>query len=145
MFNRDLIAERLAIIQTAVARLRLLASMPLERFAHDEDAIDIAENRLRRALEALFDLGRHLVVKSGLGVPADYRSVIEKLREGRIIPEEFARQIAGMAGYRNRLVHEYNKVTPAELYGIIQHRLSDLMLFCRYVVDYLQRKESGNG
>ncbi|MGI6284790.1 HepT-like ribonuclease domain-containing protein [Neomoorella humiferrea] len=69
MFNEELIAARLGIIHSAIRRLQLLARMPREQFLHDEYAVDIAENRLRRALEALFYLVRHLVVKSGLGVP----------------------------------------------------------------------------
>ncbi len=77
MYNQSLLSERVGIITASVNRLKLLANIPLEQFRIDEDAIDIAENRLRRALEALFDLGRHVVIKSGYGVPADYRSVIE--------------------------------------------------------------------
>ncbi len=138
MFNQELITERIGIIQNSVKRLNALAVMPAEQFCENEDAVDIAENRLRRALEALFDLGRHLVVKSGLGVPSDYRSVIEKLKAGRIIPPEFAQKITGMAGYRNRLIHEYNKITPGELHEILQTRLNDLTLFCNYIVDYIQ-------
>ncbi len=138
MYNHDLVAERIGIIRSSVKRLKLLAEMPKERFCRDEDSVDIAENRLRRALEALFDLGRHLVVKSGTGVPSDYRSVIDKLIEVQVLPEGFGRRITGMAGYRNRLIHEYNKVTPEELYEIMQTRLSELSLFCQYVADYLQ-------
>ena len=138
MLNRLLIMERLNIIRTSVKRLKVLAEMPKEEFCTNEDAIDVAENRLRRALEALFDLGRHLLVKSGTGIPSDYRSVIRMLHENRILPEDYANKIAGMAGYRNRLIHDYNKVTPEELYHILQTRLNDLELFCQYVVDYVQ-------
>lgn len=110
MYNQTLIADRLAIIHNTVKRLKLLAEMSLQEFIHNEDAVDIAENRLRRAIEAIFDLGRHLVVKTGSGIPRDYRSVIEMLRELKILPDGFARQIEGLAGYRNRLIHDYNKV-----------------------------------
>lgn len=143
LYNQGLITERLGIIQSSVKRLELFTLITKEQFCHNEDAVDIAENRLRRALEALFDLGRHLVVKSGAGIPADYRSVIEKLRESQVIPTDFARQISGMAGYRNRLIHDYNKVTPGELYEIIQNRLSDLTIFCDCVISYLQREQNG--
>lgn len=136
MYNKNLIAERLNIIRSAVKRLKLLAQIPAEEFCSNEDYIDIAENRLRRAIEALFDLGRHLVVKTGTGVPSDYRSVIKLLTDSGIIPDEFSRQIAGMSGYRNRLIHDYNKVTPEELYQVLQTRLSDFELFCQYIVDY---------
>lgn len=137
MYNYALITERLTIIRNAVQRLELLSKMPVDEFCRNEDAVDIAENRLRHALEALFDLGRHLVVKSGAGVPSDYRSVIIMLRENNILPEDYARQIEGMAGYRNRLIHDYNKVTPEELYVIIENRLSDLNLFCQYIADHI--------
>lgn len=142
MYNLGLITERTNIIRSVVKRLKLLAEMPLEEFCSNEDAVDIAENRLRRALEALFDLGRHLVVKSGAGIPSDYRSVIEMMKESKILPENYANRIAGMAGYRNRLIHNYNKVTPRELYQIMQTRLSDFELFCRYVTDYIQKSSS---
>lgn len=138
MYNPDLVTERLNIIRGAVKRLEVLAQVPAEEFSRNEDFVDIAENRLRRAIEALFDLGRHLVVKTGTGVPKDYRSVIDMLKDADIIPVEFAVRIAGMAGYRNRLIHEYNKVTPEELHYFLQNRLSDFELFCQYVVDYLK-------
>jgi uncharacterized protein YutE (UPF0331/DUF86 family) len=141
LFNLALIAERLNVIRNAVNRLRLLAEMPAEEFCRSEDAVDIAENRLRRAIEALFDLGRHLVVKSGAGVPPDYRSVIELLRESGMLPGHFAARIEGMAGYRNRIVHDYNKVTPQELYQVLDTRLADFDLFCQYIVDYLEKNK----
>lgn len=137
MYNYALITERLKIIHNAVQRLELLSKMPVDEFCRNEDAVDIAENRLRHALEALFDLGRHLVVKSGAGVPSDYRSVIIMLRENNILPEDYARQVEGMAGYRNRLIHDYNKVTPEELFLIIETRLTDLNLFCKYIADHI--------
>ncbi len=140
MYNQKLITERMAIIQSAVKRLNRLAELPRQEFLQNEDAVDIAENRLRRALEALFDLGRHLVVKSGLGIPQDYRSIIEKLEKGKILPADFANKIMGMAGYRNRLIHEYNKVTPEELYEILHTRLGDFVSFCEHVVRYLEDK-----
>jgi len=140
LYNLVLITDRLNIIRNSVKRLHALAEMPEKDFCTNEDAIDIAENRLRRALEAIFDLGRHLLVKSGAGVPPDYRSVIIMLSENSILPEDYANKITGMAGYRNRLIHDYNKVTPEELYNVLQTRLADLDLFCRHVVDYLQRR-----
>ncbi|MCL4424323.1 MAG: DUF86 domain-containing protein [Firmicutes bacterium] len=139
MYNRALIDERISIISSSIKRLSLLAQLPREKFCRDEDAIDIAENRLRRALEAVFDLGRHLVVKAGWGIPHDYRSVIDLLAQSKVLPADFAQRIVGMAGYRNRLIHDYNKITPEELYEIVQTRLTDFESFQRYVVEFLEQ------
>ena len=140
MYNNTLINDRIGIINSAVNRLNSLIKLPLEQFREDENAIDIAENRLRKALEALFDLGRHIVVKSGVGLPSDYRSVIEKLKEINCISSEFAQQIIGMAGYRNRLIHDYNRVTPDEIYEIVQNRIQDFILFCNYIIEYIKKQ-----
>lgn len=140
MYNDSLISERVGIITSSVNRLKILAAEPLEHFKVNNDAVDIAENRLRKALEALFDLGRHVVIKSGLGVPADYRSVIEKLREAGCLPEDFTQKIIGIAGYRNRIIHDYNKVTPEELHYIMQNRLQDLTQFCKYILDFISNR-----
>ena len=137
MFNQQLVAERLEIIRAAVVRLKKIAKVSLEEFEDNEDLQDIAENRLRRALEALFDLGRHLAVKSGAGIPQDYRSIIVLLKDKGVFPTDYAEQIYGMAGYRNRLIHDYNKVTPAELHSILQTKLTDLERFCKYVAHYI--------
>ena len=32
-----------------------------------------------------------------------------------------------MAGYRNRLTHHYDEVTPEELFGIVTERLGDVV------------------
>ncbi len=142
MYNYSLISERVGIITNSVNRLKILAAQPFEQFRMDEDAIDIAENRLRKALEALFDFGRHVVVKSGLGIPADYRSVIDKLREAGCLPTDFAQSIIGIAGYQNRIIHDYNKVTPEELHDIMQNRLTDLTRFCQYVLDFTNKDKN---
>lgn len=136
--NQDLIAEKVNIIRSAVQRLKLLAQMPGEEFCGNEDFVDIAENRLRLAMEALFDLGHHLVVKAGTGVPSDYRSLIKLLTDSGIIPDGFARQIVGMSTYRKRLIHDNNKVVPEELYQLLKFRLSDFESFCQYGIDYLR-------
>ncbi len=47
------------------------------------DNFAIAEHHLRRALEAVLDIGRHIVAKKGLGRPEDYRGIFELLGHGR--------------------------------------------------------------
>ncbi|MGB9662661.1 MAG: DUF86 domain-containing protein [Moorellaceae bacterium] len=67
---------------------------------------------------------------------------MEKLKDAQILPADFAQKIIGMAGYRNRLIHEYSKVTPEELYEILENWLNDLTLFCHYIVSYLEKESS---
>lgn len=138
--NINLARERVDLIYASVRRLEKLAELSPDEFAADPDHFAIAEHHLRRALEAVFDVGRHIIAKEGWGHPQDYRSIIMLLGQNKVIPLEFARQISGMAGYRNRLVHGYAEVSPEEMHGLLRRRLGDLKAFCRYVLEYLSAR-----
>lgn len=77
MFNEQLVADHTQLIQASIARLKSLASLSWEEFAGNPDNFAIAEHHLRRALQAVLDLGRHVVVKAGLGNPANYRDIFD--------------------------------------------------------------------
>jgi len=61
----------------------------------------------------------------------NYQLIEERLTQIRV-------SFCGMAGYRNRLVHEYAKITPEEIHKIIQERLDDFALFSTYILNYLE-------
>jgi len=111
------------------AMLEGVASLPLdslEASLEDPRTLAAGESYLRRALEALLDLGRHLLAK-GCGVAAsEYKEIASKLGETGILPPRQTERFIQMAGYRNRLVHFYDEITPRELYGILTEHLSDV-------------------
>lgn len=139
MVNREKILEKTDLIYKSLQRLKELVTLTESRFYENPDNFAIAEHHLRRSLESLFDIGRHIMAKKGLGHPTDYRSIITAMAGEGVIPVEFADKVKGMAGYRNRLVHGYAEVTSAEMYNLISNRLNDFELFCKYVLLYLDR------
>ncbi len=138
-----LVYDRAAIIDKSLHRLERLSELSLEEFAQNPDNYAIAEHYLRIGLEALFDIGRHILVKSGFGKPEDYRDILILLGRYGIIPQEFMDRVKGMAGYRNRLVHMYNEVDVDELFGIICNHRKDIKEFASYLIDYVKKAEPG--
>jgi len=47
-----------------------------------------------------------------------------------------------MAGYRDRLVHFYEEITPKELYQIVTGDLGDLEIFAQAVVGVINKPEN---
>lgn len=111
--------------------LRGIESLPLaslEELTADPRMVAAGESYLRRALEALLDLGRHLLAK-GFGIAAvEYKDVPRRLGEVGVLDFAHAELLTRMAGYRHRLVHEYHKVEAAELYTILSEHRADLAL-----------------
>jgi uncharacterized protein YutE (UPF0331/DUF86 family) len=137
-FNERLIADNVQVIRRGLARMRQMASGSREAFLASDDNYAIVEHHLRRSLEALFDLGRHIVVKAGMGNPGTYSEVLALLRDGNVISGEFYERIQGMAGYRNRLVHEYHRVTPDELWQIISEDLEDIEMLLGHLLRFVR-------
>jgi len=141
MVNREMVLDRISIIKGSYKRLKELAALPQEKFNQDEDCYAIAEHHLRRALEAILDIGRHICVKDNLGQPTDYTEIIEILGKKDILNKDFSEKIKGIAGYRNRLVHMYNQVSYKELYDILNSRIDDFKQFNSQIINYMNQKK----
>lgn len=120
------ILDRLETIDSLLREIRSLPLNDRDLFFADRRNIWAAESCLRRSLEALFDIGRHILARGyGLGV-SEYKEIALKLKEQGILREKEANLLQILAGYRNRLVHFYHEVSPEELFGICAHQLGDL-------------------
>ena len=122
----QVIAERSAWIRDMLEKLKALPLESFESFISDRRNPASAESYLRRALEALLDLGRHILAKGfGLAV-TEYKEIAQRLAEQGIVSAEDGRTLEKMAGYRNRMVHFYQEISNRELYEICSHQLGDV-------------------
>ncbi|MFQ5739270.1 MAG: DUF86 domain-containing protein [Acidobacteriota bacterium] len=106
-----------------------IEQLPLDDFSHfqsDRRNLAAADSYLRRALEALLDLGRHVAAR-GYGRPVtEYRRVGPALVEAEVLDEAEGLMLRKMAGYRNRLVHFYQEISDWELFEICIENLNDI-------------------
>ena len=107
----------------------LIASLPLESleaFTENQHTPASAESYLRRGLEALFDLGRHVLAKGFGRADTEYKAIARELYEVGVVDASLSKTMVEMAGYRNRLVHFYHEVTIEELFRVCTENLSDI-------------------
>jgi len=98
----------------------------------------IIEHGLQLCIQIVLDIGNHILAEEGIVVD-EYSDIFAELARMNILPEKFAQDISGMAGFRNILVHEYAKVNKAKVAEVLNHRLGDFREFARYIVKYLDR------
>ncbi len=112
----------LALVLSALRRLRGLR--PEDR----ADMVNVlaAERALHVAAEAIFDVGHHVLAGRGLPIPSTYREVIPALIHAGVLAPAFEARLAGLAGLRNLLVHDYGDIDATQLWAMIDTRLEDL-------------------
>ena len=124
--SKRVILERVGWTRKMLDKLGTLPLASLELFTADDRNIAAAESYLRRALESLFDLGRHILAKGfGQGV-TEYKEIATQLALLGLLENPEADGMREMAGYRNRLTHFYHEVSARELYDISANRASDI-------------------
>lgn len=145
--SAKVVAERSEWIRKMLEGLRALPLDTLSSFRADPRTIPAAESFLRRALEALLDLGRHVLAKGFGDAPAEYREVARQLGAREVLEPDEAELFGRMAGYRNRLVHFYDEVSEEELHEICTARLAEIERILggiqRWIRDHPDRVDSG--
>lgn len=121
------VGDRLQIVVTCLSDLRGIPKGSFDEFLSDRRNPLASDAALRRALEALFDVARHLLAKGKGLAGLEYREVATLAREHGLIQDAgLADRFHAMAGYRSRLPHHYEKVTELELFGIVSQHLGDI-------------------
>jgi uncharacterized protein YutE (UPF0331/DUF86 family) len=123
------------------AMLRGIESLPLatlEEFVADARNPAAAESYLRRALEGLLDLARHILAKASGQAPAEYKAVAAMSAESGLIDPGRGALMMQIAGYRNRLVHFYDEISEQELYEICSSQLDDVRSVLEALVDWVR-------
>ena len=132
------IAERVAWINRMLANLRRLPLDSYVTFRSDPRNIAAAESYLRRALEALLDLGRHVLAKGFGQAVAEYKDIAINLVQSSVLDQKKGDLLRQMAGYRNRLVHFYHEISDQELYEISTARLNDIEMLLAAMTDWMK-------
>lgn len=132
-----IVLERLSWIRQMMANIRALPLDSRVEFAEDPRTPAAAESYLRRCLEALLDLGRHLLAKGFGRAASEYKAIARELQEVGVLGPEEANLLREMAGYRNRLVHFYDEVSVEELYEICTKGLDDIERLTQALVQWI--------
>jgi uncharacterized protein YutE (UPF0331/DUF86 family) len=126
VIREKVVSERIKWIREMVAGVKSLPQGDFETFRSDPRNVAAAESYLRRGLEALLDLGRHILAKGfGTAVP-EYKEIARELEKLSILSENTASKLRILAGFRNRMVHFYHEITHEELYKISTQELRDI-------------------
>jgi uncharacterized protein YutE (UPF0331/DUF86 family) len=123
----DLVAKKLALIETCVRELRALArpaDIPVDKVQQR-----FAEHTLQIAVQTVLDVASHIVSDERLGEPRTNRELVDLLERHGWLPADLAAVMRRMVGFRNILVHGYETVDVAIVRDVVEHRLDDLLRF----------------
>lgn len=136
MTDPDLIAKKLAQVETCVSELRSLSRPEIiERDLREQRFV---EHTLQIAIQAALDAASHIVSDERLGEPRSNRELFDLLARAGFLGDDLAARLQDMAGFRNILVHGYDSVDLAIVRDVVENRLDDLLAFVTAIRTRLQ-------
>ena len=127
MTDPELVAKKLALIETCVRELRSLARP--EAIRNDVRERRFVEHTLQIAIQAALDVASHIVSDDRLGEPETNRALFDLLAGGGRLPAALASALRDMAGFRNVIVHGYQEVDLGVVEDVLRNHLDDLLAF----------------
>ena len=142
MIDREKIKNKIAIIKENLGELEKMKDLSLEDFSRSLRDLAAAKYFIRTSIEAMIDVGTHIIAKKLLGTPSTNVEVILILAQKGVIPQKEVEIYIKMVKYRNRLTHFYNEVSIQEICEIIQNHLCDFGSFIQDILLYLEQEQA---
>jgi uncharacterized protein YutE (UPF0331/DUF86 family) len=131
----DIVLNKKESIERCIRQAKIYfgqaSAVPFREDFLKQDAIAI---NLQRACEQAIDLANYVIKTKKLGLPKDSKEAFQLLSENHIIPRELAEKLQKMIGFRNVLVHEYQKLDIDRMIDVIENRLTDLIDYTHLIL-----------
>ena len=134
----DAVPTKLAIVRENLEKLERIPQASWQEFDVDFRNLDSALHRLQTTIQALIDIACYLVALRGLGVPRTSLDALEKLEAAALLPQGSAQRFAPIVGFRNRIVHLYDRIDPQIVYAILTQNRGDLIELARLLASTLK-------
>jgi uncharacterized protein YutE (UPF0331/DUF86 family) len=127
MTDADLVAKKLAQVETYVAELKRLARPEL--IGVDLRERRFVEHTLQIAIQAALDVASHIVSDERLGEPQTNQALFDLLAGAGWVPNVTALAMRRAVGFRNVVVHGYASVDVDLVRDVVENHLQDLLDF----------------
>ncbi len=120
--------------------LKEIQKVNQKSFTNDYHFYGLAERYLQLSIEVLFDVGKLLIIAENLRRPEDNQDIFSVLGTAKILPANMIGKLAGLANFRNILVHDYEKIDRNIIFEKLRNNLGDFREFKTAVLKFLKKR-----
>ncbi len=125
MVRQEVISKRLRKLDEYLAILSKLRRYSFAEFIDDPEHYGCAERFLQLSLEAIADIGNHIISDLELGEVSWHRDIPAILEKNGYISRQMEEKWIRMIGFRNILVHDYLDIDRRAVFDVLQNNLED--------------------
>ena len=134
MVDKALIYRKIEKAENYLKQIRLKKDPGISLFIKNNDLQSIIIFNLIQAIQSCIDMGSHVISDSGWETPSTQAEIFEILASRKVITKALVKKMIQMVGFRNRIVHEYEKTDMKIVHTVWKKHIADIESFCRAIV-----------
>lgn len=134
MPDREVIESKLRFLREYLEDLKEYETVSLSDYRTSKKDQRFVERTLHLACENCLDIAAHLISRSGFREPRDNKDLFVILNENGIIDDTSREAMVKMAKFRNIVVHDYARIDPEIVIGILKKNLDDFKRFAKEII-----------
>ncbi len=140
VFKRESIEERLKRLSELFRFFEIHKNLTYDSLISDITISMAVERASALAAEIIIDILSHLLTSDHNIFPETYEDAIELSSSQKIITEALYKELKGLGGYRNILIHEYIGLDYGEVYKNFKKLVDVIPVFQREIIQYINNK-----
>lgn len=139
MVDKSLVQRKLTLLQNKKGELEGYGISSLRDFRKKTYMQKAVEKMLQEMVEICVDVAKHIIADESLRIPDDAKDAFTVLHEKGILSSKCEKILQKMVGFRNLIVHLYERVDVEIVYGIYKNHLGDFDFFSKEILEFLRR------
>jgi uncharacterized protein YutE (UPF0331/DUF86 family) len=141
MVDKNLVLRKMSDLSDLYGHLLEYVGITVRRYAADWKTQRIVERTLQMMVEICLDVANHIISDKRFRRPVGYADHFAVLRENGMLSGKLTTRMMKMARFRNLIVHNYDKIYPEIVVGILKKNLSDFDAFKDAVVKVIESEK----
>lgn len=123
----DVVFNKISVIKRCIDRIKeeYRLNPSLDNLTH----VDALTLNIERACQATIDLAMHIVAKEKFGIPQSSADAFVLLEQNKRIDTKLSKEMIQMVGFRNIIIHEYQKLDTEILKNIAENDYKSFIHF----------------
>jgi uncharacterized protein YutE (UPF0331/DUF86 family) len=126
LVDKDLILAKASSVKRHLRRIEEKRNIDLNIFLKDIDRQESILFNLQMAIQKCIDIAAHIISDEGFGVPGSTNEMFYLLEENDFMGRDITEKMVKAVGFRNLIVHEYEKIELGQVFEIALKDIKDL-------------------
>lgn len=133
MTNANIIENKISIIKKYLNTLERYKKYSQPEIENNPDLIGAVERYLHLVVQATIDLAEAVIAFRNFRKPTSMSENFDILNEEDIVNNKLTEELVKMVGFRNVIVHDYDKVDYDIVFDVLHNKLKDIEKFLKII------------